>query len=59
MVKLDARGYIAIVEIVIYAPLLLVIIPVVFRNGFARKAGWIYLLLLSICTHISKRPLTC
>ncbi|EIW56860.1 uncharacterized protein TRAVEDRAFT_127494 [Trametes versicolor FP-101664 SS1] len=48
MVKLDARGYIAIVEIVIYAPLLLVIIPVVFRNGFARKAGWIYLLLLSI-----------
>ncbi len=51
MVKLDARGYIAIVEIVIYAPVLLVIIPVVFRNGFARKAGWIYMLLLSICKH--------
>lgn len=49
---LDARGYIAIAEIVLYAPIILVVIPVLFRNGFSKKAGWVYLLLLSICKYL-------
>ncbi|KAI0363938.1 hypothetical protein BV20DRAFT_1039659 [Pilatotrama ljubarskyi] len=48
MVKLDARGYVSIAEIVIYVPILLVAIPVAFRHGFTRKAGWIFLVILSI-----------
>ncbi|KAI0351243.1 hypothetical protein OH77DRAFT_1498660 [Trametes cingulata] len=48
MVKLDARGYISIAEIVIYVPILLVAIPIAFRHGFTRKAGWIFLVILSI-----------
>ena len=48
MVKLDARGYIAIAEIVLYVPIFFIGIPIAFRNGFTRKAGWIFLVLLSI-----------
>ena len=45
---LDARGYIAIVEIVIYVPILFIGLALSFRHGFKRKAGWIMLVILSI-----------
>ncbi|KAJ3010214.1 hypothetical protein NUW54_g282 [Trametes sanguinea] len=48
MFKLDARGYIAIAEIVIYVPILVTSIPLVFRHGFTRKAGWIFLVVMAI-----------
>ena len=44
----DARGYIAIVEIIIYIPILLVGLFLSFRHGFKRQAGWIMLVILSI-----------
>ncbi|KAH9846634.1 hypothetical protein C2E23DRAFT_686247, partial [Lenzites betulinus] len=45
---LDARGIISIVVIVIYIPVLLAGVVLSMRHGFARKAGWIYLVILSI-----------
>ncbi|KAI0724188.1 hypothetical protein C8T65DRAFT_704103 [Cerioporus squamosus] len=45
---LDARGSIAAVEIAFYIPVLLVGGFLTFRHGFARKAGWIFLVILSI-----------
>ena len=45
---LDARGYIAIVEIIIYIPILLVGLFLSFRHGFKRQTGWIMLVILSI-----------
>ncbi|KAI0334289.1 hypothetical protein GY45DRAFT_1318778 [Cubamyces sp. BRFM 1775] len=48
MVNFDARGYIAIAEIVLYVPIFFIAIPIALRNGFTRKAGWIFLVLLSI-----------
>ncbi|KAI0662460.1 hypothetical protein C8Q70DRAFT_931321 [Cubamyces menziesii] len=45
---LDARGIISIVVIVIYVPILVAGIFLSVRNGFARKAGWISLVVLSI-----------
>ena len=47
---LDARGYISIVEIIIYIPILLIGVVLSLRHGFKRKAGWIMLVILSIST---------
>lgn len=47
---LDARGIIAIVEIVIYVPILFVGGFLAIRHGFTRKAGWIFLFILAIGT---------
>ncbi|KAI0358995.1 hypothetical protein OH77DRAFT_1493955 [Trametes cingulata] len=46
--SLDARGYISIVVIIIYIPILLAGIILSLRHGFARKDGWVTLVLLSI-----------
>ncbi|KAI1795401.1 hypothetical protein LXA43DRAFT_40844 [Ganoderma leucocontextum] len=46
--KLDQRGDIAIAEIVLYIPILLLSIVLVVRHGAARKAGWIFFAILSI-----------
>ncbi len=46
--KLDERGYIAIAELVLYIPILLLSIVLVVRHGAARKAGWIFFAILSI-----------
>ncbi|KAL7278464.1 hypothetical protein ACG7TL_007463 [Trametes sanguinea] len=48
MVKLDVRGDIAVAEIVLYVPILITSIPLVFRHGFTRKAGWIFLVIMAI-----------
>ncbi|KAK7694242.1 hypothetical protein QCA50_001422 [Cerrena zonata] len=45
---LDERGYIAIVELIIYTPIFVTSGFLIFRHGFRRNAGWIYLLILSI-----------
>ncbi|PIL26229.1 hypothetical protein GSI_11984 [Ganoderma sinense ZZ0214-1] len=46
--KLDQRGDIAIAEIVLYIPILLLSIALVVRHGAARKVGWIFFAILSI-----------
>ncbi|KAI0757365.1 hypothetical protein C8Q80DRAFT_1225239 [Daedaleopsis nitida] len=45
---LDAHGIIAVVEIVIYVPILFVGGYLSLKHGFTRKAGWIFLVLLAI-----------
>ncbi|KAH9927511.1 uncharacterized protein BXZ73DRAFT_90761 [Epithele typhae] len=44
----DARGIIAIVEIVIYVPILLIGFALTLKHGFSKKAGWLMLIILSI-----------
>ncbi|KAI0639026.1 hypothetical protein C8Q77DRAFT_1034073, partial [Trametes polyzona] len=46
--KLDARGIISIAVIVIYIPILITGVVLSLRHGFARKEGWIYLVILSL-----------
>lgn len=48
MTKLDQRGDIAVAEIVVYIPILILSVILVIRNGFTRQAGWIYLVILSL-----------
>lgn len=48
---LDARGTISVAEVVLYVPILIIGGFLSFKNGFARKAGWIFLVTLSICTN--------
>lgn len=45
---LDERGDIAIGEIIIYLPILLVSAILVYRHGIKRRAGWIFLVILSL-----------
>ncbi|RPD61451.1 hypothetical protein L227DRAFT_610462 [Lentinus tigrinus ALCF2SS1-6] len=45
---LDARGIISIVEIILYLPILVISALLALRNGFTKKAGWIFLIILSI-----------
>ena len=45
---LDAHGIIAIVEIIIYVPILILGAVLSYRHGFSRKAGWILLVILSL-----------
>ncbi|CAL1696173.1 unnamed protein product [Somion occarium] len=45
---LDARGIIAIVEIVLYVPILATSAFLTLRHGLARTSGWIFLVILSI-----------
>ncbi len=58
--KLDARGYISIVELILYVPCLLVGVIVCARHGFSRSSGWIFLVILcliriigSVCNIVS------
>ena len=55
---LDARGDIAIVQIVFYIPILFASLLITYRHGFARRAGWIFLLILSLgmfCVYLVTR----
>jgi len=45
---LDARGYVSVVELVVYVPLAFATGFLVFNTGHGRKAGWVYLMVLSI-----------
>ncbi|PIL26230.1 hypothetical protein GSI_11985 [Ganoderma sinense ZZ0214-1] len=46
--KLDQRGDIAVAEIALYIPILLLSIVLVLRHGAARRAGWTFFAMLSI-----------
>ncbi|KAH8086652.1 hypothetical protein BXZ70DRAFT_550816 [Cristinia sonorae] len=45
---LDARGDIAVVQLVIFIPFLAISTILVLRHGFNRRAGWLLLLIFSI-----------
>lgn len=45
---LDERGYIAILELVAYTPVLVSSGFLIFKHGFGRSGGWISLLILSM-----------
>lgn len=47
MAHLDDRGIVAVIEIVVYVPLALLSIGLLFKYGFKRE-GWLYLLILAI-----------
>ena len=47
VMKLDSRGIVSVVEIVVYIPLLLLSVKLLAKYGFKRE-GWLYLLILSI-----------
>ena len=46
--KFDARGGVSVVELVIYAPSLVVAAILCSRHGFGRSSGWIYTLILCL-----------
>lgn len=52
---LDERGDIAILEIIVYTPILVSSGFLIFRHGLTRNAGWIFLLILSIGKSSSRR----
>ncbi|PSS08894.1 hypothetical protein PHLCEN_2v3384 [Hermanssonia centrifuga] len=45
---LDARGDTSVVELIVYIPLVFVSLFLLFKHGFGRAEGWIYLLIFSI-----------
>ena len=45
---LDARGYVSIVEIIVFIPSAIASAVICSRHGFSRSSGWIYTLVLSI-----------
>ena len=44
---LDKRGYVSIVELIVYIPCLIIGFMVCHRHGFKRASGWIFILILS------------
>ena len=44
---LDSRGYVSIVELIVYIPCLILAFVVCLRHGFKRTSGWIFILILS------------
>ena len=48
MTTLGPKGGLAIAEIVFFAPALILSLFIVFRHGFTRQMGWVYLVLLSL-----------
>lgn len=50
---LDARGDIAAAQLAVYIPVLAISVFLVSRHGFGRRAGWLFLLILSISQFIS------
>lgn len=45
---LNARGGIALGEAIVYIPILLITAVLALRHGFRRKAGWVFLVILSL-----------
>ncbi|KAK3395050.1 hypothetical protein B0H63DRAFT_408350 [Podospora didyma] len=45
---LDGEGAVSIVELVLYAPLMILAIIVCSRHGFSRSSGWIYTIFLCL-----------
>ena len=45
------RTAIAVIQIFLYIPVFILGLILTFRNGFSKKAGWLYMVLLSICAY--------
>ena len=56
MGKLDARGVIAVLEVIIYIPVLCTSVFLVKRHGFRRTAGWILFVLFSLSKYLKYSP---
>lgn len=50
---LDERGDISIAIICIYVPIFFLALLLTLRHGFSRQAGWISLLIFTICMSLS------
>lgn len=55
MASLDARGDISVALVVIYTIILLVALVLALRHGFAKKDGWFFIMLFSVCEHYCHR----
>lgn len=49
MASLDARGDISVALVIIYTIILLVALVLALRHGFAKKDGWFFIMLFSVC----------
>ena len=47
-IKFNARGGISILELIVYAPALVIAILICVKHGFTRSSGWIYLAIFSL-----------
>lgn len=54
---LNARGGIAVGEVILYIPILIISAFLVLRHGIKRKAGWVFLVVLSLGEYKAKYPL--
>ena len=48
MVYLSDRATAAVVQLVLYIPIFFLGLVLTFRNGFSKKGGWFYMVLLSV-----------
>jgi hypothetical protein len=46
--QLNNRGYVSIVELVVYIPSVILALVVCLRHGFKRTSGWIFILALCV-----------
>jgi hypothetical protein len=44
----DTRGWVSVVELIVYIPALVVAAIICSRHGFSKSAGWIYTLILCV-----------
>ena len=56
MGKLDARGVITVLEVIIYIPVLCTSVVLVKRHGFRGTAGWILFVLFSLSKYLKYSP---
>jgi hypothetical protein len=45
---IDGRGWVAVIELVVYIPALLIALFVCKKHGFTRSSGWMYTLILCV-----------
>lgn len=45
---IDGRGWVAVIELVVYIPALLIALYICRKHGFTRSSGWMYTLILCI-----------
>ena len=53
------RTAIAVIQIFLYIPIFVLGLILTFRNGFSKKAGWLYMVLLSICAYAVMPGIRC
>jgi hypothetical protein len=46
--QFDARGWVSVVELIVFIPSLITSIIICSRHGFTRSSGWIYTLILCL-----------